>query len=237
MKKKNRIFAAAVVVAAGRGSRMNMDINKQYVDVCGKPVIARTLQAFEDCRLIDEIVLVVNENDIFSCKQGIVDRFRFNKVTQIVSGGDIRQESVFKGLREVSAACGIVLIHDGARPFVDEEIIKRNIHAVEEFGAACTAVPVKDTIKASDPEGFISETFDRSILWSVQTPQSFRYELILNAHKRALEEQFTGTDDSTLAERIGYKVRLVMGSYDNIKITTREDLAVAEAIALRRADT
>lgn len=231
MGHRNNLFTSAVIVAAGRGSRMNMDKNKQYIDIKGKPVIARTLQAFEDNRFINEIVLVVNERDILYCKQAIVEEYGFNKVKTLVAGGNHRQESVYNGLCEVSGKCEVVLIHDGARPFVRDECIEDSIHAADEFSAACVAVPVKDTIKISDVGGFIKQTLDRSVLWSIQTPQAFKFDVALKAHRRAIEQGYTGTDDAVLAERLGYKVKLVMGGYDNIKITTQEDLNIAEAIA------
>jgi 2-C-methyl-D-erythritol 4-phosphate cytidylyltransferase len=233
MKKSNNINnfkASAIIVAAGRGSRMNMDINKQYIEVAGKPVLARTLEAFNDCSFIDEIIVVVNEKDIIFCKQHIIDFYEFNKVKTIVAGGDERQKSVYNGLKEVNIETDVVLIHDGARPFINEESIKESISAAMEFGGSVVAVPVKDTIKTADSHGIISQTIDRSTLWSIQTPQTFKYDLIMYAHKSAIEDGFIGTDDSVLLERLGYKLKLVMGGYNNIKITTKEDLIVAEAI-------
>lgn len=231
MKKASDLPVSAVIVAAGRGTRMNMDCNKQYVEVSGIPVLVRTLKVFQDCRSIDEIILVVNGQDFVYCKQNIVEDYGFSKVKALVAGGKERQESVFNGLKEVDEDCGIVLIHDGARPFVDEQILLDNIAVAESLGAACTAVPVKDTVKVSDPDGFITQTLDRSTLWSVQTPQSFQYKIVMEAHRRAVNEGFSGTDDAVLVERMGIKTRLVMGSYRNIKITTQEDLSMAEAIA------
>ncbi|MCR4436763.1 MAG: 2-C-methyl-D-erythritol 4-phosphate cytidylyltransferase [Clostridiales bacterium] len=230
MKRASDLFVSAVIVAAGRGTRMNMDINKQYIEICDKPVLARTLDIFQNYREIDEIVLVVNEQDLVYCKQSIVDPYSFDKVKTLVVGGQERQQSVLNGLKEVDAECDIVLIHDGARPFVDERILADNISAARELGAVCTAVPVKDTIKTSGLDGFIGETLDRSLLWAVQTPQTFKYDLIMNAHLKALQDGFKGTDDAVLVERMGGRIKLVMGSYNNIKITTQEDLVIAEAI-------
>jgi 2-C-methyl-D-erythritol 4-phosphate cytidylyltransferase len=228
--KKNKQFVSAVIVAAGRGSRMNMDINKQYIEVCGKPVLARTLEVFEESGLIDEIVLVVNEQDLVFCKQYVINRYRYDNIKALVVGGKERQNSVYYGLKEVSPECDIVLIHDGARPFFPKESIQSSIDAANEFGAACVAVPVKDTIKAAGVEMLVKETLDRSALWSIQTPQTFRHSLLIEAHTKALEDGFTGTDDSSLVERMGIRTKLVMGSYNNIKITTKEDIAIAEAI-------
>jgi len=236
MKKNRDLFISAVIVAAGKGSRMKMDINKQYVEIGGVPVLARTIQVFEDCSMVDEIVVVVNEQDIFYCKEHIVDEFGFTKIKKLVSGGATRQNSVYNGILEVSERCDIVLIHDGARPFILEESIIESIYAAQEYGASCVAVPVKDTIKIADSEGFVERTLDRSLLWSIQTPQTFRLELIMQAHKKAAESGFIGTDDAVLVERLGHRLKLVMGSYDNIKITTREDLALAEAIISSREE-
>lgn len=234
MKNSSKLKVSAVIVAAGRGSRMNMDINKQYVEVAGKAVLARTLQVFNDCDIIDEIIVVVNENDIIFCKQNIVELYEFNKVKTLVAGGDERQKSVYNGLKEVNEQCDIVLIHDGARPFVSEESIKSSIGASFEFGGSVVGVPVKDTIKAANMHGIITQTIDRSMLWSVQTPQTFKYKLIMDAHESAIDDIFSGTDDAVLLERLGYQLKVVMGGYDNIKITTKEDLIVAEAILKAR---
>lgn len=225
------LYISAVVVAAGRGTRMNMDINKQYIEISGMPVLARTLQVFEDCDFIDEIVVVVSPQDILYCKQNIIDAYGLEKVKSLVSGGSERQTSVYNGLKEVDMHCDIVLIHDGARPFISRGSILDSVRSAFEFGAACVAVPAKDTVKVCDQEGFIKETLDRSALWMIQTPQTFRYDLIMRAHQKALEDGFNGTDDAVLMERLGYRTKLVMGSYYNIKITTQEDLIIAEAIA------
>jgi len=222
----------AVIVAAGAGKRMNMTQNKQFVSIAGKPVLARTIQAFEDCDRIDEIVVVVNGKDIAYCEKEIIERYGFNKVKAVTAGGVERQDSVFNGLKVLDGSCDVVLIHDGARPFVESGIINRCIDGAVEFGSACAAVPVKDTLKISDECGFIAETPDRSRFWQVQTPQAFKYGIIMEAYKSAEKDGFRGTDDSVLVERLGYKTKLVAGSYYNIKITTREDLVFGEAICL-----
>ncbi len=221
---------SAVIVAAGQGTRMNMNVRKQFIGIAGVPVLARTIKAFEDCELINEIIVVVNSSDIMYCKQAIVDCYGFKKVKVIVSGGNERQDSVFNGLRQVDQECSVVVIHDGARPFVENEHIRSCIEAANEFGAASLAVPVKDTIKSGDADGFVSQTLERKHLWSIQTPQGFRYPVIIKAHEKAIEEGYTGTDDCVLAERLGIRTKLVTGSYYNIKITTKEDIAIAEAI-------
>jgi len=222
---------SVVIAAAGKGTRMEIGQNKQYLEVAGMPVLARTVRVFEECSRVDEIVIVANKDDVAYCIKNIVDRFGFKKVKSVVAGGETRQQSVFNGLLSVSAGSDLVLIHDGARPFIDEAGICSCIDAAKEFGAACAAVPVKDTIKSGDGMGFVTETLDRSSLWSIQTPQAFLYNRIMEAHRKAAEERFEATDDASLVEWLGYRVKLVMCSYYNIKITTKEDLAYAEAIA------
>jgi len=233
VKNTEGTFVSVIIAAAGKGTRMNSDINKQYINICGVPVLARSIGVFQECKLINEIIVVVNKDDIIFCKKNIIDTYEFTKVTQIVAGGDSRQKSVLNGLNAVNKDTEIVLIHDGARPFVKQEIIIDSITSAMNFGAACVAVPVKDTIKRSvgkDGQDFITETIPRETLWLVQTPQAFRYSLIREAHIKAYEEGFEGTDDSILVERLGVPVKIVMGRYDNIKITTWEDLIIGEAI-------
>lgn len=229
MKKEDKLFVSAVIVAAGSGSRMNMKLNKQYVEISGKKVLARALQAFEDCEGINEIVLVVNEKDIFYCKDTIVDKYNMKKVKSIVAGGATRQESVYNGICSLDKA-DIVVIHDGARPFVSNKVIQDCIVAASVHEVSTCGVKVKDTIKSCDEKGFVSATLERDKLWSIQTPQCFKYDTIIKAHRKALQEGFTGTDDTVLCERMGLKTKIVCGDYNNIKITTREDLYFADAI-------
>lgn len=225
---------AVVIAAAGRGTRMDLDINKQYIEIQGVPVLAMAIGKFENCSLVDEIIVVANKDETDYCKTNVIERFGFTKVRSVAEGGETRQRSVYNGLKHVSAGCGIVLIHDGARPFVSTDSILGCIEAARAYGAACVAVPAKDTIKESDPEGFVNRTLDRSSLWQIQTPQGFEYGLIMDVHEQAAREMFEATDDAMLAERYGYRVRLVMGSYSNIKVTTKEDLVFAEALFRRQ---
>lgn len=227
---------SVVIAAAGKGTRMNMSSNKLYARIDNMPVLARSIKAFQDCHIIDEIIPVVSKDDINYCKRHIVESHGFDKVKKIVDGGESRQKSVFKGLNAVDPNCDVVLIHDGARPFIREQVILDSIGAAMKYGASCTAVPVKNTIKISDSEGFIRETPDRGNLWLIQTPQVFRFHTIMSAHIKAIEDGFEGTDDAILVERAGIRPKLVMGSYDNIKITTREDLAIAEVIAKKQCE-
>ncbi|MBQ3035972.1 MAG: 2-C-methyl-D-erythritol 4-phosphate cytidylyltransferase [Lachnospiraceae bacterium] len=225
----------AIVLAAGRGKRMQSDVAKQYLLVRNKPVLYYSLKAFQDS-LVDEIILVTAESEIAYCKDEIVEKYAFSKVSQIVAGGKERYHSVHNGLKACEDA-DIVLIHDGARPFVDDAIIARNINTVKEYGACVTGMPVKDTIKISDAEGFVQETPRRDLIWTIQTPQTFRYDLIRNAYDTFLNNEeencklYNVTDDAMVAELFGgLKVKLVEGSYNNVKITTPEDMLLAEAI-------
>lgn len=225
----------AIVLAAGRGKRMQSDVAKQYLLVRNKPVLYYSLKAFQDS-LVDEIILVTAESEIAYCKEEIVEKYEFSKVSQIVAGGKERYHSVHNGLKACEDA-DIILIHDGARPFVDDAIIARNINMVKEYGACVTGMPVKDTIKISDAEGFVQETPRRDLIWTIQTPQTFCYDLIKNAYDTFLNNEeancklYNVTDDAMVAELFGgLKVKLVEGSYNNVKITTPEDMVLAEAI-------
>ncbi len=231
MRDSEGSLISIVIAAAGKGTRMGLETNKQYLELQGKPVLAITIQRFEECIFVDEIIVVANETEVDFCRKNVIDQYGFKKVKIVTPGGTTRQQSVYNGLCHVSPGCSIVLIHDGARPFIDEHGIEACIDAAERYGAAVLAVPAKDTIKRSDQSGFIEETVDRSKLWYIQTPQAFQYELIMDAHKKAVQDGFDGTDDAVLAERMGHKVKLVLGSYNNIKITAREDLIMAESMA------
>jgi 2-C-methyl-D-erythritol 4-phosphate cytidylyltransferase len=224
---------AAIVLSAGTGSRMKSDIPKQYLPLCGKPVICYSLQAFEESA-VDEIVLVTGAGDTDFCREEIVEKYGFRKVTQIVPGGKERYDSVYEGIRALRGA-DYVLIHDGARPMITGDIITRSIESVQQEQACVVGMPVKDTIKISDENAYISETPDRSRVWQVQTPQSFSYALIVRAYEELHRRQKANepipaiTDDAMLVERMtGAKVKLIEGSYRNMKITTPEDLDVAE---------
>ncbi len=225
----------AIVLAAGRGKRMQSDVAKQYLLVKDKPVLYYSLKAFQDS-VVDEIILVTAESEIAYCKAEIVEKYKITKVSKIVAGGKERYHSVYNGLRECEEAT-VVFIHDGARPFVDNDIICRNMAAVKEYGACVTGMPVKDTIKIADDNGFVKETPRRDLIWTIQTPQTFSYELIKKAYDTFFEKeetyckQYNVTDDSMVAEIFGgLKVRLVEGSYNNVKITTPEDMVLAETI-------
>ncbi len=227
----------AVVLAAGSGSRMNSDVKKQYMEIGGKPLIYYSLKTFEES-IIDDIVLVVSRGDIDFVRTEIVQKYRFDKVTAIVEGGLYRYHSVRLGLEAVANDCDYAFIHDGARPFVTKDIILRALHAVKEYGACVVGMPVKDTIKIADEKGFAATTPDRNLTWMVQTPQVFSYKMILELYQRLDREEgelmakgINITDDAMVVEYFSdKKIKLVEGSYTNIKITTPEDIPAAEAI-------
>jgi 2-C-methyl-D-erythritol 4-phosphate cytidylyltransferase len=217
---------SAIIAAGGRGKRMNSGLSKQFLNIKGRPILYYTLSTFESLDMFHEIVMVVGEAD-FSYADNIVNRYRFKK-TRLVKGGNERQDSVYNGLRALSPQTDIVVIHDGVRPFVTRDIIKRSIGAAKKHRAAGAAVPVKDTIKVVDECNVIKQTPDRSALWAMQTPQTFIYQLILDAYETAFKDGYYGTDDAVLVERLGLPVKIIEGAYENIKITTPEDIIIAE---------
>ena len=231
----------AVVLAGGSGSRMQSDIPKQYMPVCEKPLIWYSLNAVQISGVIDECVLVAAADDIAFVRENIVDKYGFTKVTSIVAGGSERCFSVANALEAISGE-GYIFIHDGARPFLTEEIIKSCYDAVDKFGACVAAVPSKDTIKIADGDGFAASTPDRGYVWSIQTPQVFEAALIKKCYKIFTEEytelaknKITVTDDAGVVELFSDKrVKLVLSSYENIKVTTPGDIIIAESIISSR---
>ena len=217
----------AIVLAAGSGKRMNSQVHKQYLIIQDRPVLYYSLKAFEDSA-VDEIVLVVGKGEEEFCRREIVDKYGISKVKAIVEGGKERYHSVFEGLKQTSDA-DYVLIHDGARPFVNQDIIRRCMQEVQKYQACVVGMPVKDTIKIADEEGYAKQTPDRKNVWMIQTPQTFSYALIYEAYEEMLKTEDTAiTDDAMVLERIkGKKSKLIEGSYRNIKITTPEDLLIA----------
>ena len=219
--------ADAVIVSAGKGLRFMEGKKKQFHSLGGKPILAHTLAKFETCPLIRSILLVVGQEDMDYCLKEIIEQYKFQKVSQIVPGGKRRQESVKNGIDALPKDADVVAIHDGVRPFVTKAMIEDTIHSAERVGAVVLAMPVKDTIKVSNPDGTVLKTLDRESLWQIQTPQTFRVSVIKEAYYRAAEDGFVGTDDASLVERLGVKVHILPGSYTNIKITTPEDLFLA----------
>lgn len=223
-----KIFA--LIPAAGMGKRMGAASNKQYLLLDGVPILAHTLRVFEEAPFIAGIYLVSPEQEIPFCQSEVVRRYGFSKVRAVVPGGAERQHSVQNGLQAMEGIKqdDLVLIHDGVRPFVTAQTLEQAAASADEFGGAVVAVPVKDTVKVAR-DGIITGTPPREQLWLAQTPQAFRYGLITSAHALAAAEGFLGTDDASLMERQGFELRIVPGDYRNIKITTPEDLVLAEA--------
>lgn len=228
---------AAIVLAAGQGKRMGSSIPKQFLAIGGRPVVYYSLKAFEEMEAVAEIVLVTGADCIEYCQKEIVEKYHLSKVKCVIPGGKERYDSVYEGLK-MCGGCEYVFIHDGARPFLDQRILSDCLTNVEQYKAAVTAVLTKDTIKVATRDGFVESTPDRSTLWNIQTPQVFAYEMIRTAHETIRKGDMTGiTDDSMIVESLGLaKVKLVNGSYDNIKITTPEDLIVAENILRGRTE-
>lgn len=222
------MYCSVVIVAAGKGKRMGADINKQYLKLNGKEVLAHTIEKFQACNEIDEIIIVTGTEEIEYCTEHIWKKYGFSKIKKIVPGGAERQDSVYNGLLGLSVQTEIVLIHDGARPLVREEQIKASIKCAREEGGCVIGVPVKDTVKICRKDHFVQATPPRDTLWIVQTPQTFKYDLIMDAYKEAYKKKLVATDDSMMVEALGYPVKMVEGYYDNIKITTPEDLVIAK---------
>ena len=218
----------AIIVAAGKGLRMRTDMPKQYLPLHGVAVLARTVQIFDSCPQIDEILLVIPPGDQDFCRTNILNSIQTEKIIQLVAGGPERQESVFNALKMIRDKDALVAIHDGVRPLVAVDLITASIKAADRSGACIVALPVSDTVKRVDRDGCIQKTIDRDGLWFAQTPQVFRYEIIMAAHLRAQEDHFNGSDDALLLERMGTAVEVVEGHKNNIKITTPEDILLAE---------
>jgi 2-C-methyl-D-erythritol 4-phosphate cytidylyltransferase len=220
-------MVTAIIVAAGQGRRMEGDRRKQYLSLAGLPILTRTLMVFHRCDAVDEIILVVPEDDIDFCRETILKPEGLSRNIALSPGGERRQDSVFNGLKEVNPSCRIVVIHDGVRPFVQNDQITACIDGARQFGACILGVPAYETLKQVDPSDHIIRTLKRDDVWLAQTPQAFGHELIRKAHDRARIENYTATDDASLVEKLGATVKIVKGSRRNIKITDKEDLEMA----------
>jgi len=225
----------AILVAAGKGLRMGLETKKQYLSLDKIPILARTIMAFDMCDQVHEIVLVIPKHDHVYCKQNIIDPFGFTKQIHLVEGGTQRQDSVLNGLKKVYDTTPldkqtIVLIHDGVRPFVDQEMIKACIKKAIEYGACIPAVKITETIKQANSDLQVEKTINRQFLYTAQTPQTFKLDLILRAFDHAIKTCFSGTDDASLVEHLGDKVMIINGSKQNIKITTKEDLVFGKQL-------
>jgi len=217
---------SVIIAAAGQGKRMNAGMNKQFIRLKGKPLLVHTLEKFSNIAWIKEIIVVAQAKDIPAIKE-LVASYQL-AVDKIVVGGDERQDSIANGLAHVTAEW--VMVHDGARPFVTKSLLIKLFNAAKDKKAVVLGTAVKDTIKIVDAKGVITTTPDRKSLWAVQTPQAFHLSILKEAYRFAKEKGFLGTDDASLVEKIGYKVHVIEGDYRNIKITTPEDLVVADAI-------
>ena len=220
----------ALIVAAGKGERMRGRVKKQFIPLKGMPLLYYTLKAFEEFEGIENMYLVLDEADFEYCAREIIQKYGIKKVSQFVPGGERRQDSVWNGLKAMEGRCHMVIVHDGVRPFVSPEILKRLTAAMIDAQAVVTAIPALDTIKRVDGTGIVVDTLQRNTLFHVQTPQGFRFDLIQEAYERALREGIQGTDDAYFVERMGMPVKVVEGSSFNIKITMPEDIALAHYI-------
>lgn len=223
------ITSHAGVVIVGAGSSQRMGTDKVFQPLAGKPLLAWSVDVCQSCEPVSQIAIVLNESKLDLGRRLVAER-GWSKVVEVCLGGSRRQDSVRQGLGKLKG-CDWVIIHDGARPFLTLDLICHGLKAAQRTGAAVAAVPVKDTIKIGNGDLMVRRTLNRQELWAVQTPQVFRFDIITKAH-----EQITSnvTDDASMVEQLGYQVKLYMGSYDNIKVTTPEDLALAEVIARKK---
>lgn len=225
-------MVSAIIAAAGQSRRMAGQ-NKQLLNLAGVPVIARSLRAIAACGQVGQLIIVTTAEQILTLEE-LIANMALPQPVCVVTGGSERQYSVFKALQAVSPAAKFILVHDGARPLVELQHVEAVIAAARQFQAAGLAVPVKDTIKVVDRDGFVVDTPERQLLWAMQTPQVFAAELLRSAYARAVSDGYLGTDDTSVVERAGAKVKLVKGSYENIKITTPEDVWLAAALLHQR---
>jgi 2-C-methyl-D-erythritol 4-phosphate cytidylyltransferase len=227
----------AVIPAAGTGRRMEAAIPKQFLMLGDAPLLLHSLQVFERATSISQVVLVVPKDERERTRSEIIERYGIQKVVKIVAGGATRQESVYHGLQETDPEAEVVVVHDAVRPFVTEDLIERSIEAAQKSGGAIVAVPMKETVKQVGPDGHILHTVDRAQLWLAQTPQNFRRALLMEGYRKAEYDGFHATDEAAVMERLGQKIAIVPGRWDNIKITTPEDFQMAEAILAGRRTT
>lgn len=224
------IPVSAIVVAAGEGRRLNTGVRKQYLQIAGRSILSHALARIDTCREVGSIYLVVPAADFQYCRQQILPEADLRCPVSLVAGGEERQNSVRNALEAVKEKGGLVAVHDGVRPLVAPELISVCVSCAAQCGACIPGIPADDTIKKADSESWVTGTVDRNGLWMVQTPQVFRYDLLLRAHRQALQDGCSGTDDAALVERIGHRVKIVPGSKTNVKITTASDLRIAEAL-------
>ena len=224
----------AIIPSAGKGKRMAHSVPKHFIRLEDKPVLAYTLEAFEKCPDVNQVLLVVRSGEEKYCLKEVVEKYQFRKVLKVVIGGERRQDSVYNGIKELDQDTDIVVVHDGVRPFVPPALISETIKLAMYVDGVVVALPVKDTIKEVTRDGLIKGTPNRDSLWFAQTPQTFKKRVLEEAFMRAFTDNFHGTDEASLVERMGGKVKIIEGSHENIKITTKEDLFYAELILRSR---
>lgn len=227
-KKNDKV--SVLIPAAGMGKRMAKDRQKQFLMLGDMPVLAHTLKVFEGIDEVNEIIIIVPRGEEEFCLTNIVERYKIHKVTKVIAGGKERQDSVYNGLKLLSDDTAFVIVHDGVRPFIGKDIIRKSIELAKEADGVVAGVPAKDTIKRVSNDMLVEATMNRAHLWLIQTPQTFKYKIINEAYNKAYINDYYGTDDASLVERLGYKVKVIMDSYENIKITTPEDMLFAEMI-------
>ncbi|MFC1704388.1 2-C-methyl-D-erythritol 4-phosphate cytidylyltransferase [Candidatus Omnitrophota bacterium] len=224
----------AIVPAAGRGIRLKRSLSKALVPLAQKPIAIRTLEALSKIKEINQLIVAANRNDVIKLQSAIC-RYRVKKVTKVIRGGSTRSQSVKNCLKHIDQDVDIVIVHDGARPLVNKEVVLAVIRKARKFGAAIAAVPVSPTIKKADPQRLeVTETLERRLLWAVSTPQAFKKAILQKAYKRLNKKQKKASDDASLVEKLGYSVKIVRDSYRNIKITTPEDLLLARLLLRQR---
>ena len=223
-------MVSAIIVASGKGLRMEGTMRKQYLDLSGRPVLSHSIMTFDSCSLVDEIFLVIPREDVEYCQNKIISLLDLKNHINLVHGGDKRQDSVYNGLKAITKNTETVVIHDGVRPFIQPEDLKECILFSKKYGACILGTPASDTLKRVDESDIIETTLPRKNIWLAQTPQAFKYDLILKAHETARRDGYVGTDDASLVERMGEDVKIIYGGRFNIKITKKEDLAIAKAM-------
>lgn len=231
-------MVSAIIVAAGKGIRMDDRVRKQYLLLDRRPLISHTIAVFDECNMINEIFLVIPEEDFVFCNENILNQQNCQKKVSLVPGGTTRQDSVYNGLLAIDNIMdnnSIVVIHDGVRPFIRPEQLTECITSANDYDACIFGIPAYDTLKSVNSSGFIENTIERNTIWFAQTPQAFKYNLIRRAHENALRVGIVGTDDAMLVEQLGIKVKVISGSRCNVKITTKEDLLLARAMIKDRA--
>ena len=220
----------AIIPAAGRGKRIGASVPKQFLEIQGRPLLHHTLMVFASCKLIDYVVLVMPRADVDEMGEDWLNKYEI--VREVVVGGEQRQDSVYNGFNSLEEGTDIVVVHDGVRPFTTPQMIIATVEAAQQHGAAITAIPVSDTVKQA-ADGFVKQTVSRDGLWRVQTPQAFQCGLLQQAFKKAKKDSYYGTDEGSLVEYLGERVKIVPGSELNIKITRKEDLVLGESLLSR----